>query len=110
VLVRNAINNNQSMLVSAQKLIKDPYEICSGCEWSIPCVLNNYSTPQQCYEAGPPVGIHPRRGPDDTRPVLSRLHGGAALVTPVKLVKNTVTVTCTHPKGTFKVEAKDLST
>jgi hypothetical protein len=109
VLVRSAILNERAMLVSPQKLIKDPSEICSGCEWSIPCISNNYSTPPKCYAAGPPVGVRPSRvtlGAVE----LQTLRNGAALVTPVKITKNTVTVTCSHPRGTFKVAAKDLST
>jgi hypothetical protein len=106
VLVRDAINNDKAMLAPPQLLIKDPTEICSGCEWSIPCISNSYSTPLKCYAAGPPVGIR-----QDAKGFveLRRLRGGAALVTPVKLVGNTVTVTCTHPRGTFKIAAKDLS-
>jgi hypothetical protein len=108
VLVRDAINNDKPMLAPPQKLIKDPLEICSGCEWSFGCIANNYCTPLKCYAAGPPVGI---RAASEQKPFeLRRLRGGAALVTPVKLVGNTVTVTCAHPKGTFKIEAKDLTT
>jgi hypothetical protein len=107
VLVRDAINNDTTMLAPPQLLIKDPTEICSGCEWSLPCIANGYSTPQKCYVAGPPVGV---RAASEQRPFeLRRLRGGAALVTPVKLTGNTVTVTCTHPRGTFKIAAKDLS-
>lgn len=110
VLVRDTILNEKPMLVPLQKLIKDPYQVCSGCAYSIDCIAKGYSTPTACYTQGPPVGVRQRRGPDDTLPQLMRLRHGSALVTPIKIVKNTVTVTCTHPRGTFKVEAQDLST
>ena len=108
VIVRNAINDEHAMLVAPQLLIKDPAEICSGCAWSIPCITHNYSTPQKCYEQGPPVGLRPLNTTHGAVE-LRRLRGGAALVTPLKLKGNTVTVTCVHPRGTFNVSAKDLT-
>ena len=109
VLVRNAILNEKPMLAPLNKLIKDPYQVCSGCAYSIDCIAKNYSTPTDCYRLGPPVGVRPRRGPDDSQSLLMRLKDGAALVEPIKLVKDTVTVTCAHPRGTFKIAAQDLS-
>ena len=109
VIVRDAILNEKPMLIAPKMLIKDAAEICAGCEWSIPCISNNYSTPEECYAKGPPVGLRAHRTTSGAVE-LQRLRGGCALVTPVKINKDTVTVTCTHPRGTFKVAAKDLST
>lgn len=110
VIVRDCILNEREMMAPPQLLIKDPAEICSGCGISLACIANNYSTPQKCYVAGPPVGVRQRRHGDAHDVELHRLRNGAALVTPVKIRKDTVTVTCTHPRGTFKVAAKDLTT
>jgi hypothetical protein len=104
--VRWAINNEKPMLVQPNKLITEASEICFGCDHSIACISNNYSTPVDCFAKGPPCGI--KSGHDGFFQIM-RLKKGAALVQPIKIVKDTVTVTCTHPKGTFKVEAVDLS-
>jgi hypothetical protein len=109
VLVRNAILNEKPMLAPVHKLIQDPYQVCSGCAYSIDCVAKNYSTPAECFRLGPPAGVRSSRGPGDPLPRLMRLRDGAALVEPIKIVKNTVTVTCAHPRGTFKIAAQDLS-
>jgi hypothetical protein len=107
VIVRDCILNERVMMAPPQLLIKDPTEICSGCGISLDCIAHNFSTPQLCYIAGPPVGV---RRDNNGFYQLTRLRKGAALVTPVKIRKDTVTVTCTHPRGTFKVAAKDLTT
>jgi hypothetical protein len=108
VLVRYAINNDKPMLAPLHKLIKDPYEVCSGCSYSIDCIAKNYSTPDHCFRQGPPVGVRPMSRPGDSTHLI-RLRDGAALVHPVKIRKDTVTVTCAHPRGTYKIAAKDLS-
>jgi len=105
-VVRRAIQDETAMSVSPAKLIRDPAEICSGCTISIACIAKNYSSPAECFEKGPPVGAHQR---EDGSYQLARLSRGKACVTPVKISKNTVTVTCTHPRGTYKVQAKDLT-
>ena len=104
--VRWAISNDRPMLVDPKKLITEASEICYGCEHSFDCIAKNYSTPTDCFALGPPCGI--KQGLDGYFQLI-RLRKGAALVQPTKIIKDTVTVTCTHPKGTFKVEAKDLT-
>ena len=96
--VRWAINNDRPMLAPPNKLITEASEICFGCEHSIACIANDYSTPDLCYIAGPPCGV--KQGMNGFFQLM-RLKKGAALVQPIKIVKDIVTVTCTHPKGTF---------
>jgi hypothetical protein len=107
--VRWHINNDRPMLVRPAALIKDPAEICRGCEISIGCIANRYSTPGQCYAAGPPVGLRPGFLGEAAPYVLNRLKGGRALVTVTKLRGNDATVTSNHPRGTYIVQAEDLT-
>ena len=105
-LVRESIAEEVSMLVAPAKLIQDVAEICTGCPYSIDCIAKDYSNPRSCYDEGPPSGVQ-RLG--DGLYKLRRYTGGKAVVRPQKIDKDTVTVACEHPRGTFKVAAKDLS-
>ncbi len=107
VMVRWSIQNMQPLFIKADKLIKDPIDICSGCPLSFQCVSQSYSTPIDCYTKGPPIKTRTLK--DVGLVTLERFPDGRALVRPERIKKDKVTVTCMHPKGTFVVDAQDLS-
>jgi hypothetical protein len=99
------IANEQAAHCPVDKLISDPAKVCDGCPISLACVAHSLSTPQRCVELGPPTGWG-RVG--RSAHGLERHNGSCARIVVLKIVGDTVTVTCEHPKGTYQVQAKDL--
>ncbi len=103
--VRECIRDEKNMFTKVKSLIKDPKNVCKGCPFSLACVTKSYSTPKECFKSGVPVRVDEERGPV---PILMRLTSGGALVRPIRIKGDTVTVTCEHPHGTFNVDVGEL--
>jgi hypothetical protein len=108
VTVRLAIHNGRWVLCPVGKLIRDPVKICDGCPISLACIAHSLSTQDICHALGPPTSARSRTRQSATDVELERYSDGCARVTPLKIVGDTVTVSCEHPKGTYQVQAKDL--
>lgn len=103
--VRYALLNEEHMYAHPRALIKDASGICNGCPFSIECVTKSYSTPDRCFKGGPPSRIDER---DGREPTPMRFSKGGALVTPLRIRGDTVTVTSDHPRGTFDIDVGEL--
>jgi hypothetical protein len=104
VRVRSAIENESSMYITPDKLIKEAAQICRGCPISIECVAHNRSDPETCYTQGPPTSNQDLVGK------LRRYPFSTAYVRPMSISGNLVTVQCEHPRGTYIVDVTDLIT
>ena len=94
--LRHFIGGGKSFLVKVQDLTADHRKMCSGCPHSIPCYNGNRSDPEKCYNG---VGVYFDN-------VYYRFQNVS--VTPLKLNKTTVTVSCEHPLGEFKVPIEKI--
>lgn len=104
-VVRSALEDRRDMLIMPNKLIATAAQICIGCPHSIECSVQSYSDPAQCYALGPATLDH-----TDASVIVRRPPFGMVYVQPLRITDNTVTVLCGHPRGTYKVAAKDLKT
>ena len=109
--VRWAIDNDKLMRIAPRRLIDTPEQICNGCPLSLICIANDLSTPERCYKAGPPHAFEEYDnaapgGPRGVKGRFERSYNGAAMVRPIQLQNNKVTVACEHPKGRFVVDAE----
>lgn len=102
--VRQAIQDDGHLFTHPRVLIKKPRDICNGCQFSLECVTEGYSTPDKCFKSGPPAKVEKRQEHFS----VMRFTKGGALVTPLRIRGDLVTVTCTHPYGTFEVDVGDL--
>ena len=100
--VRECIRDEKAMYIKVKNLIKKPADVCKGCPFSLTCVTESVSTPKECFQKGVPVRLreHPWR--------VDRYSSGGALVRPVRIKGDLVTVECGHPYGTFDVDVGDL--
>jgi len=100
--VRSCIEYKDTMRCGVDTLIADCVRICEGCPISLHCVAHSLSSPSVCFDLGLPAGIFRTY-------TLSRSDDRTTTVTPLKIDGDTVTVSCEHPKGTYQVQAKDLT-
>ena len=105
VLVRQAIINETPMFTHPRALIPKKHDICRGCGFSLNCVVKSYSTPDKCFKSGPPAQI---REVDGRLPEVFRFSRGGAMVQPLRIRGDRVTVTSTHPAGTYDVDVGEL--
>lgn len=105
--VRHAIRDGEPMSVPLKKLVKTPAHICNGCPYSIRCVTENFSTPEECLEKGLISRISDR---DATRPGWSILRSSyeRAVVVPTQIRGDKITVECEHPRGKYVVDVGDI--
>ncbi len=103
--VRQALLDGSALFAHPRSLIKKPRDICNGCPFSLACVTESYSTPEKCFKSGPPATI---RENTDREPSVMRFSRGGAMVLPVQIRGDRVSVTSTHPYGTFDVDVEDL--
>lgn len=104
--VRQSILNDAQMYAHPRALIKKARDICNGCRFSLECVTQSYSTPDECYKRGPPATI--RKYENGTAPSVMRFSRGGCTVTPLRIRGDLVTVTCAHPYGTFDIDVGEL--
>lgn len=107
IAVRKAILDDTPMFAHPRALITKKHEVCRGCGFSLNCVVKSYSTPDKCYKSGPPAQVREEEG---RLPQLLRFSRGGAMVHPVRIRGDRVTVTSTHPVGTYDVDVGELWT
>jgi hypothetical protein len=103
--VRECIRDEKAMYADVKSLVKKPVDVCKGCQFSLACVTNSYSTPKECFKKGVPVRIE---GGETTPVRVLRFSNGGALVRPTRIRGDLVTVECGHPYGTFDVDVGEL--
>jgi hypothetical protein len=107
VLTADAISAGQPMYTHVKTLIKRKNDVCRGCPFSMQCVVKSYSTPAECYSRGVPQQIREQEDVLKT-PQVMRFSRGGAMVYPTRIRGDVVSVTSSHPRGTYDVDVGEL--
>jgi len=103
--IRWHMENGKMLEVEFKKLVpKDkPAGMCNGCKWQLECVRDMLSTPERCWN-----GVHVYCKEQYDGKASRIFQHNIAIVRPLKLEGNIVTVEADHPRGTFAINVMDV--